>query len=64
MRASTDTSLPKTSAQGSSGSSAPAQPVTVKSECLFDNASEVLIDHRGVIYRLRQTSLGKLILTK
>ena len=36
----------------------------VKSETLFGAASEVLIDHRGVIYRLRRTALGKLILTK
>jgi len=39
-------------------------PVAVKSEALFVGASEVLIDHRGVMYRLRLTSLGKLILTK
>ena len=38
--------------------------VALKSEALFDGACEVLIDHRGVMYRLRQTSLGKLILTK
>lgn len=36
----------------------------VKSEALFGAASEVLIDHRGVVYRLRRTALGKLILTK
>jgi hemin uptake protein HemP len=36
----------------------------VKSESLFGGAIELLIDHRGVVYRLRQTSLGKLILTK
>ena len=37
---------------------------TVKSEALFGDAVEVLIDHCGVLYRLRRTSLGKLILTK
>jgi hemin uptake protein HemP len=31
---------------------------------LFAGATEVRIDHHGVIYRLKQTSLGKLILTK
>ena len=32
---------------------------------LFTNgAVELQIDHRGVLYRLKQTSLGKLILTK
>jgi hemin uptake protein HemP len=36
----------------------------VKSETLFKGAAELQIDHGGVMYRLRQTSLGKLILTK
>ncbi len=36
----------------------------VRSEALFDGSSEVQIDHRGTLYRLRLTSLGKLILTK
>lgn len=31
---------------------------------LFGPHAEVTIDHRGAIYRLRITSLGKLILTK
>jgi hemin uptake protein HemP len=31
---------------------------------LFAGAREVLIDHSGETYRLRRTSLGKLILTK
>jgi hemin uptake protein HemP len=31
---------------------------------LFAGAAEVRIDHHGVVYRLKQTSLGKLILTK
>jgi hemin uptake protein HemP len=34
------------------------------SDAVFAGASEVLICHRGVDYRLRQTTLGKLILTK
>ena len=37
---------------------------SVTSEHLFDGAAEVQIDHRGARYRLKQTSLGKLILTK
>ena len=45
-------------------SGAAGQPVALKSETLFGTAPEVLIDHRGVVYRLRQTALGKLILTK
>jgi len=31
---------------------------------LFQSAKEVEIEHRGDLYRLRQTALGKLILTK
>jgi hemin uptake protein HemP len=55
--------LSKPPGPAASGSAASA-PVAVKSEALFVGASEVLIDHRGVMYRLRLTSLGKLILTK
>lgn len=51
--------------QGSASSSAPAQAaVRVSSAQLFAGAHEVQIDHHGAIYRLRQTALGKLILTK
>jgi hemin uptake protein HemP len=38
--------------------------VCVSSEQLFAGANEVHIEHRGALYRLQQTSLGKLILTK
>ena len=38
--------------------------VRVSSEQLFADASEVQINHHGVLYRLKQTALGKLILTK
>jgi len=41
-----------------------AQPLCIDSARLFAGATELLIDHRGVLYRLKQTSLGKLILTK
>jgi len=34
------------------------------SRAIFSGAQEVEIEHRGAVYRLRQTSLGKLILTK
>ena len=43
--------------------SVPPQPV-LRSEQLFGGAQEVLIEHRGSVYRLKLTSLGKLILTK
>jgi hemin uptake protein HemP len=36
----------------------------VSSEQLFAGASVVEIEHQGVVYYLRKTSLGKLILTK
>ena len=36
----------------------------ISSEQLLGGAQEVQIEHRGALYRLRQTSLGKLILTK
>jgi hemin uptake protein HemP len=38
--------------------------VLVTSKQLFAGAAEVQIEHRGERYRLKQTSLGKLILTK
>ncbi|MEO8151566.1 MAG: hemin uptake protein HemP [Rhizobacter sp.] len=36
----------------------------ISSEQLMAGAKEVLIEHHGTLYRLRQTALGKLILTK
>ena len=36
----------------------------IASESLFAGAKEVQILHRGSLYRLKQTALGKLILTK
>ena len=38
--------------------------VRVTSAQLFAGGIEVQIDHFGAIYRLKQTALGKLILTK
>ena len=46
---------------------APARLANVRSitsEQLFGRFPEVQIAHAGAVYRLRQTSLGKLILTK
>ncbi len=42
----------------------PVPAVRVSSAQLFGAALEVQIDHHGAIYRLKQTALGKLILTK
>lgn len=56
--------LPKTAAPGATDAATRVPQAAVKSEALFGDACEVLIDHRGVMYRLRLTSLGKLILTK
>ncbi len=36
----------------------------VSSDDLFAGSAEVQIEHHGAIYRLKHTSLGKLILTK
>ena len=52
------------------GAAAPAAPPSrgpagpIASDVLFAGASEVQIVHRGSLYRLKQTALGKLILTK
>lgn len=40
------------------------EPRRWTSRALLDGEREVLIDHEGSTYRLRLTSLGKLILTK
>jgi hemin uptake protein HemP len=48
----------------SSTQAAPGETRAVNSEQLFSGATELLIDHHGVLYRLRHTALGKLILTK
>ena len=40
------------------------RPQRIDSALLLRGANELLIDHPGVLYRLRQTALGKLILTK
>jgi hemin uptake protein HemP len=39
-------------------------PQRIDSTRLFGAAAELLIDHHGVVYRLKRTALGKLILTK
>lgn len=42
----------------------PAAPARISSAALFKDALEIEIEHRGALYRLRETKLGKLILTK
>jgi hemin uptake protein HemP len=42
----------------------PASRRTVKSSELLAGGNELLIEHNGGVYSLRQTSNGKLILTK
>ncbi|MGY0195655.1 hemin uptake protein HemP [Leptothrix sp. BB-4] len=39
-------------------------PRRLRSVDLLQGADEVLIEHEGACYRLRRTSLGRLILTK
>jgi hemin uptake protein HemP len=44
---------------------AAAQPKRrIQSQALFGDQIELEIEHRSQVYRLRQTALGKLILTK
>ena len=43
---------------------AQAQRPRIRSEELFGGQRELLIEHAGEVYSLRQTSKGKLILTK
>ena len=38
--------------------------IRLSTESLFQSAKEIEIEHSGEVYRLRQTALGKLILTK
>lgn len=47
-----------------SRTAAPPGTLQITSEKLFAGALEVQIDHHGALYRLKKTSLGKLILTK
>ncbi len=42
----------------------PTMRRTVKSTELLGGGNELLIEHNGGVYSLRQTSSGKLILTK
>lgn len=37
---------------------------TLTSETLFEGRTEIAIDHRGAVYRLKITRQGKLILNK
>jgi hemin uptake protein HemP len=41
-----------------------ADVARVSSQQLLAGGKEVLIEHHGTLYRLRETALGKLILTK
>ena len=47
-----------------SGYAVSPPPALVSSDELFGDAKELHIEHRGSLYRLQKTSLGKLILTK
>jgi hemin uptake protein HemP len=55
--------LPPT-AQSAQPASRRDEVARISSDELLAGALEVQIEHRGSLYRLRQTSLGKLILTK
>lgn len=65
MKASTvgDSSRPNRRGAGHDDPAARA-PVHWNSESLFRGAREIIIEHAGQTYRLRQTRYGKLILNK
>lgn len=44
--------------------SAPEAVRRLRSDALLGGAREIEIEHQGAVYRLKVTSLGKLILTK
>ena len=54
-----DSALPRTVTPGN-----PAPRRQIRSDDLFGGHRELLIEHAGEFYSLRQTSKGKLILTK
>jgi hemin uptake protein HemP len=54
----------KQTSQDGERQSQPLRPKTFRSVDMFAGAKEVIIEHDGATYRLRQTSQGKLILTK
>jgi hemin uptake protein HemP len=53
--------VPDTDEKDCGASRRPSQ--AIDSEALFQGGNEVVIRHNGRAYRLRQTRLGKLILT-
>jgi hemin uptake protein HemP len=63
---STEMSLPHEKAlqPSSPGDSTELRITTLRSEDLLAGRSEVWIEHRGDMYRLRLTASGKLYLTK
>jgi hemin uptake protein HemP len=56
-------SVGRTDAPGSTAGNQ-SQRRQIRSDELFSGQREVLIEHAGEVYSLRQTSKGKLILTK
>ena len=60
------TAAPPSSAApaGPSRAEPPARREPIDSDALFAGAREVQIVHGGAVYLLKQTALGKLILTK
>ena len=55
---------PASSAAAPRVAPAPGVPRVSSDELFPGGAVELHIDHRGVLYRLKRTALGKLILTK
>lgn len=58
------TAGPEPSLRTVASPAAPGARARLPSNDILRGSAEVEIDHRGTLYRLRVTSLGKLILTK
>ena len=58
------TQRPEESLRSAGSAAVPGTRPRVPSNDILRGNAEVEIDHRGTLYRLRVTSLGKLILTK
>ena len=64
QRTSDEPSPPRTAPSSMTATRPGASPRRMTSAQLLDGGTEVEIEHRGSMYRLRLTSLDKLILTK
>jgi hemin uptake protein HemP len=60
----TEQRFPNGASKRADPQNAPERPPVFRTADMFAGGNEVIIEHCGAVYRLRQTSQGKLILTK